>query len=652
MGSYIINVENPTGDKGSVVPDVELNYTEFLNTINSATLKFSGTGSVKRTLLVIGSKVEIKRNGTREFYGLIDSVDTLDSGAVVAYVSGYEIWLAKEKGTYASSPWKNTASATINTSLIGESSYFSAGTVEAGTNIDFRIHPGESIWTGLSNLKNKTTQDIGVDYVNTEIDILDHKGSSTSVMTLNDGTSMRNVRVSETYPAGNKIRVYGKGDGDVQITATANNAASIAAYGPITRDVTDKSIMSTSEAQKLADAELAISKDPTKIYDFEVVNPDQSIVAGDVITLNSTDKDLSDEEVRVTAIQRGLRGTSEFLQLQVCNKAYSKLIATKNKVLARIEKNNRDSTTYMDGTSNVLTWSRGLNAKSGVPMRLPFYVPSSFIEDEAGNLRVKSMTLDYDVDPYRKGVGGATDSGHQHSDPSQTSSTYTLMSSEGTDTFSNTSLNVGWNNNQMSASISAGTYDFLSLLIILHCDFSNGDFDVGIRVHFNGNYYVGRYNMNASTAISTYVIRETFLFPIFASIASPTNIYVDVYSSVNNQYDGWLYAYSNDQSHSHSISTHNVDSNTANVTIGDSVSDAGAVNASEVDIYLDFWNGAAWINKHSIINTGKTLDTDVDITNSDTYPDAAGYWRVRIDPDHATPDYMQGIVKLKHQLDS
>ena len=71
MGSYIVNVENPTGDKGSVVPDVELNYTEFLNTINSSTLKFSGTGSVKRTLLVIGSKVEIKRNGTREFYGLI-----------------------------------------------------------------------------------------------------------------------------------------------------------------------------------------------------------------------------------------------------------------------------------------------------------------------------------------------------------------------------------------------------------------------------------------------------------------------------------------------------------------------------------------------------------------------------------------------------
>jgi len=67
---------------------------------------------------------------------------------------------------------------------------------------------------------------------------------------------------------------------------------------------------------------------------------------------------------------------------------------------------------------------------------------------------------------------------------------------------------------------------------------------------------------------------------------------------------------------------------------------------------LKYWNGATWVNKHSILNTGKTLDTDVDISNGGTYPDAPGYWRVRVNPDSATADFIQGIVKIKHSLDS
>ena len=693
MGSYIINVETPSGVTGSVVADIGYNYTEFLNEINEAILKFSGTGSVKRSLLVIGSKVEIKRNGTREFYGQIESIDILDSGGIVAYVSGFEIWLAKENGSYASSPYINVASATINSDIIGESSYFTAGTIDAGTNIDFRVNKGESLWNGISNLKRKTTQDIGIDYVNLEVDILDHKGSSTSVATFNDGINIRNVRVTETYPKGNKVRVYGKGDGNLQITATAEDATSISTYGPITRDITDKSLISTSEAQRLANAERDITKDPTKIYDFEVINPNQSLVSGDVITLNSTDKDLSNEEVRIVAIIRGMRGKSEFLQLQVTNLSYSQLLKRKSKVLAKIEKDNRDLNTYMDGTGNVLTWSRGINAKSGTPQKMSFYIPSGFITDEAGNLRVKSMTLDYDIDPYRRGVASASesdsnpaldgataaashvhnpaDAGHQHSDPLQTSSSYTGMTDQGADLFSGTTLNIGWNNNQLSQSVS-GTLDFIYVRVILQTDFNNSDFNAGIRIHVAGNYYINRIHMHADTGISIRVIRETFIFPIFSSISS--TVYVDIYSSVNSSYTGWLQVYSANITHTHTISQHNVDSGTSSisssnqspsvtrntvahnhsVSVGDGISDGGSVNASEVDIYLDFWNTgtSTWDNKHSILNTGKTLDTDVDITDSGTYPDAAGYWRIRIDPDNASPDYVQGIVKLHHSMDN
>jgi hypothetical protein len=52
------------------------------------------------------------------------------------------------------------------------------------------------------------------------------------------------------------------------------------------------------------------------------------------------------------------------------------------------------------------------------------------------------------------------------------------------------------------------------------------------------------------------------------------------------------------------------------------------------------------------MTTGVIIDSDVDITDGGTYPDAAGYWRVRIEPNHADPDFVQGIVKIKHNLDN
>ncbi|MFW6377138.1 MAG: phage tail protein, partial [bacterium] len=78
--------------------------------------------------------------------------------------------------------------------------------------------------------------------------------------------------------------------------------------------------------------------------------------------------------------------------------------------------------------------------------------------------------------------------------------------------------------------------------------------------------------------------------------------------------------------------TGNAESHNHNVSIGDNISDAGVINASQVSIYVDWYDADAgsWTNKHSILDTGKTLDTDVDISNGGTLPDAGGLWRVRI----------------------
>jgi hypothetical protein len=217
MSQYIINVTNTSSEEGSIFADVGFNYTDNLNDINEANIKISGTGTVKRSLMEIGSLVEIKKSGTRVFYGIIDNKNTLDAGGLVFHVTGYELRLAEENGTYANSPWSSTASATIAAAIIAESNYFTGGTIEAGTDLDFRLALTESLWNGLTNLTRKSQQDVGIDYVNLEVDVLDHKGNSSSVATLNDGLEIDNLRVNEGRPLGNYVIVYGKGDGANQI---------------------------------------------------------------------------------------------------------------------------------------------------------------------------------------------------------------------------------------------------------------------------------------------------------------------------------------------------------------------------------------------------------------------------------------------------
>lgn len=667
MSEYILNVTNPSGETGSIVPDIGFEYTDLLNNVNEATIKVTSLGTVKRGLLVMGSSVEIKRDGTVEFIGLLDGIDKF-KGGVSFHASGWEIWLSKENGSYASSPYQATASATIFGDLIGESTIFTAGTVEAGSNIDFRIALSDSLYNAISNLARKTQQDVGIDYPNLEVDVLDHKGSSSSVATFNEGIQISDVRWSQGYPQGTIVKVFGKGDGANQIIGSAQDAGAISTYGSITFPVTDRTVISTDEANTLAAAELAIRKQPTDIYDFDVINFNQSFVSGDHLTLNAGSIDLSNEEVRIMGVVRGERGNSEFLTLQVANPEVRQALNTRNKILAGLQKQSRDTDTYMQGSGNTLTWARGINAKLGAPLTLPFNVPSTFITDEAGNIRVDSMTVDYDIDPYKKGVGTASFDG---SDPqvqnssantqptvSGNSSNTPNFTAEGADSSTDT-LSVGFNNNLLSVAVS-GTYEYLLIEFIFTPNFTPGG-QVLFAAEFDG-VGTSRRRPYIFTAGMGH-IADCIWVPMHQSVSG--NITLDLYCDTVGSWDTSMTVYGFELNHLHADGTYaaanhphadgSYDIDNAdidNISIGDDVSDAGGVNASEVDIFLDFWNGSAWVNKHSIIDTGATLETDVDITDGGTYPDAAGYWRVRVEPDNAAADFAQAIVKIKHSLDS
>lgn len=729
MGSYIIKATNPSGESGTIVADVGFRYTDNLNEINEAEIKLAASGSVKRTLLVIGSEIEIYRNGSLKLLGIIDMIDDLDAGAISAHVSGYEWWLTKENGSYSSSPYISTPSATIFGDIIGESSYFSVGTVNTGFDTDFRINEAQSLWNASSNLAKKTQQDIQIDYANKEVDLLNHRGSSSIVAALNDGLQIKNLRVSYGYPLGNKVEVYGKGDGNNQVRGSASDAASIATYGTITKTVIDRSVVSDAEAEKLAEAELALTKNPTKIYDFDLVNPDQDLSTGDHVYLNSKDKDLINEEVRIVGIERGIRNGVEYATVQVTNPEYKSLVRTRNKILSRLVKDNIDFGSYMQGSGNTLTWGAGINAKNGAPLKLGFYIPSAFVVDEANKIRIDRMTLDYDVDPFNKQYGTASFTG---SDPQVQNSSGDESASVSGDSDStapsvagdsgSTQPSVGGTSDNDGTDAEADTGTTLASSVTLDGSYTKVE-DINPDSSQTGGLFInisfGRTSKSDFSRIEIYVRSSSgitycsgwsgFVSTDDISGSTSANIAVfipentasytyDVYAKYgatsgstsesnwivrtgwitldqHSHGDGSYYAANHDHSdgsysaanHSHADGTYfaanhdhpdgSYDINSADlnhIDIGDDVTEAGSVNATSVNIYLDFYDTGTsnWVNKHSITATGKTLDTEVDLTDGGTYPDAAGYWRVRIETDSGSADYVKGIVNIKHNLDN
>jgi len=393
MSEFIINATNTSGAKGTITADVGFFYTDNLNDKNIAEIKISGTSVLIRTLLEEGSIIEILKDGTRDFYGLIQTIDYLEAGGIVCRVDGFEARLIQENIDTQNETWLNTASATIATAIIAMSNYWTAGTIQAGLNLDFRANLSESLWDSLQNLNKKTAQDIGLDYVNLQVDILNHKGSSSSVATFNQGIEIDNLRLTKTFPLGNHIKVYGGGDGDLQSTGTDEDATSISTYGRITRRVIDRTIISDDEAGKLATAELALTKDPTKYVTFMVKNPSQSVVSGDHIKINSTDHDLSNEEVRIVSIKRGMESGREFLNLEVTNPAYKQLLKNRNKIFGGLQISTDQTSSYNKSTS---AWSDNVsgNFSETNPLKLRIFVPSS-LSAKDGSSKLDSIKLNY-----------------------------------------------------------------------------------------------------------------------------------------------------------------------------------------------------------------------------------------------------------------
>lgn len=348
---FRIDVENLSGKEGSIETQ-NITYVDPLNQIREGVLKFPSLNKSDQELLEEGSKITIYRGGNQALYGEVTTLERFNGGAVKVNVAGKEITMARENGDYASSPWSATVGHTIFSSIISEASEWSTGTVNTAAAIDFRLEKSDSILNGIGDLIGKVSKDIQFDDSNTsslKVDFLTHRGSTTSVATLNDGIEISDISYRRTYPNGNFVIVYGSSEGETEIksqSSSGQDATSQSTYGVIVKSIVDPTISTVAEANAKADILVAKFKDPIKVYMFKVHDLSLDITTGDVITINSDELGLNDEEVRVTAVERGLRNNKEFFSLEVVNKEFSETLIKVGQEQMELAKRVRDNSSY------------------------------------------------------------------------------------------------------------------------------------------------------------------------------------------------------------------------------------------------------------------------------------------------------------------
>lgn len=349
-----------SGVASSFYPDRSFKFTDRLNAVNEANFVFSSSNSFHRSQLSIGSSVYISEKDlnnvtSSEFYGFVDDIQTVDQGGMNVHAIGQEAWLGKQLGTYASSPWTTTSTVTIFDAIIGESSHITVGSSDAFGNITFRESQADSLWNAIMNLNKITNQDEDTEYSNSgaTIALKNNRGLSypTSRATFNQYKEIGDIAVGRSMPIANSITVYGMGEGQTRITSDPSHgqdAGSQAIWGILSKPITNYSISNVDAANKLADAEVTVYSSEIKTYQFSlrVKKFRTDFIAGDIITLNSVEHGLVNEQVTITEIEKGVTNGQEYMNLTVTNSEYARQVKNNDMINAQAQLNAQNSSVY------------------------------------------------------------------------------------------------------------------------------------------------------------------------------------------------------------------------------------------------------------------------------------------------------------------
>ena len=691
MSYFVVQVGNI-----SIKNLVRLKYTRVLNEISEFEFFVDGTTSTERTELVKGATVEIYRNGTLEFDGKIRTVRYSQGGGVLC--RGYCTLEVMARDEYATATtWKKATETTtsIFQDILGFSSTWTYGTISASAvAMDFRVSDTQTVWNALGSFLTQSGYEIVPNYSTKKIDLVASAGTSNSFL-LNEGTNITNVTFERRNVDVSKVEVYGKGDGDTQITGSYGSGTPI-------RRIHNPNIITPDQADKLAEAEYNRLKNGEDFYEFEVITPDLNIDLGDTGDLLAPSCNItSATTVAVTKIVRGIKNGIEYLSLQVTNTELRRAKRNKDSILAEAHMNQKLQSTSMQGTTNVLTFSNVRNGNNTVGCTIECPLPSSFIIDEAGNKRVLNMTLDYDIDPFNRQYGGASatsdspdvenDSGenYERSQVAESANWATAISPFGSsgkilDVTPNVhgdgmyiTINLrAYNFSTPTSAISFGVYIYNSTDGDYYPD-SNGLYIVEKKERWSTdsdththpahrNYFVESddmitfygYSPTVSDSHShTVDVDVTGEITVFIPI-DPYNKNIEVYLTGDSSNSCTVYTYVSYyiiSQHKHDDGNYNAEShNHSPISIGDAVSDAGSVNATQITVDLQRLESGSWVSHYSqnVSLSGATYGTDLDLTNGGTYPDDSGFWRVVIKTNSSNPDLIKGVVKVKHQMDN
>lgn len=694
-GIYVLNVGT-----ASVKSWVQFNYEKTLNGMSNAQIVVDGASTGYSAAFDVNAEVNIYKSGTLKFRGKIIQQDSLTAGGLVLYANGIEIELADNKapmvGTATVRSWTATSDNTILTTLITSVSGWTIDvTNSSSTDIDFRTSASESVWNAVVRMISDTGKDIDIDQANKKVYVYD-QFTRDAQFSFIEGKNASNIMRKKKRSDAGKVIVYGKGDGVNQIKGSRGTGTPV-------YTIIDRNIVTDSEATLRALSEYNKLSSETKSYSLTPLIPIDSLQIGDAGNIANNSANIN-EEVDIVRLKISVDGNgTEKISMEVTNPAYR--IASKNLAerLATETADYTQSQSSMQGSGNLSQWKGLINGNNTAGLVLTFNVGNDF-EDEAGILRIDSLTVDYDIDEYRRGVGVASETSKN---PNIASGTFSGQDNESTEvdddtTFNNAiSLTNTWTNFKSWNNIPEHGEAIIFHVHLVVADWDSSDAQSGyarIKHVDTSDYYpsstglrllrgLTRQNTSNDThdhspsgalyflesdsfsatadTWAAHTASDTHNHLAYAPLNGTCSIYIPIDPYLQDfevqlastdtggaAAAGMFTAYYVVSQHKHGNGDYKTDLHKHDVVVGDDVSDAGSVNATSVNIYLDFWNGATWVNKHSVLATGKTLDTDVDLSDSGTYPDAKGYWRVRILTNNANPDLIQGIVTIKHNLDN
>ena len=322
--------------------DVKINGVSFLVNIIDFDLeeKMSEMGFFTLTLgdieesntdVVAGKIIEVFVNDTdRVFKGRLETVEFKHNKKVE--ITGFDMSIMLLQLTH-NQRFTTTAPNSITSTVVGTISNPDGQSMVVGTNtvttpsITFGIEDEEKL-VGLARMTRVlgtdwfVDQDGGDDTINrfNHVPVFE---SVSSVASFDEATA-RLTSEQDREMIINSVIVLGKGDGDnvsnPQVRATATDAASITTHGTRERKFTDKTLKTTTEAQEMADAIIALRKDPVQRVMCNPYDPEQDVGVGDKITVTSANSGLAAQVVRIIVRRIKLTRNSRLMEFECVNK--------------------------------------------------------------------------------------------------------------------------------------------------------------------------------------------------------------------------------------------------------------------------------------------------------------------------------------------